>query len=73
MPEHAFKLKTPTLAILSDDQRTMVTIPAHELVTLMVGDIGGNGFVEVRYRQKVLIMFAEDLRSHGEPVRKQSA
>ena len=51
----------------------MVTIPANEEVTLVVGDIDGNGFVEVRHRQKVLIMFAEDLRILGEPVRKQSA
>ena len=39
MPQHAFKLKTSTLAILSDDQRTMVTIPANASVTLVVGDI----------------------------------
>jgi hypothetical protein len=73
MPQPAFTLKTSTTAILSDDQRTMVTIPVNELVTLVVGDIDGNGFVEVQHRQKVLIMFAEDLRIHGEPVRKQSA
>ena len=71
MRQHAFKLKTSTLAILSDDQQTMVTIPANELVTLMVGDAEENGFVEVRYQRKVVIMLAEDLRTHGEPVRKR--
>ena len=73
MPQHAFKLKTSTLAILSDDQRTMVTIPANALVTLVVGDIHENGFVEVRYRDQVLIMFAEDLRTRGERRWGQSA
>jgi hypothetical protein len=68
MPKHAFKLKTSTLAILSDDQRTMVTIPANASVTLVVGDIHENGFVEVRYRDQVLIMFAEDLRTRGRVV-----
>ena len=73
MAQHAFKLKTSTLAILSDDQRTMVTIPANASVTLVVGDIDTNGFVEVRYRDKVLIMFAEDLRSRGQRMWGQSA
>ncbi len=61
MPQRTFKLKTSTLAILSDDQRTMVTIPASALVALVVGDIDENGFVEVRYRDQLLIMFAEGL------------
>ena len=73
MSRSTFKLKTSTLAILSDDQRTMVTIPANALVTLVVGDIGGDGFVEVRYRDQVLIIFAEDLRSRGERKWGQSA
>ena len=73
MPQRTFKLKTCTLAILSDDQRTMVTIPASALVALVVGDIDENGFVEVRYRDQLLIMFAEDLRSRGERVWGQSA
>jgi hypothetical protein len=73
MPRSTFKLKTSTLAILSDDQRTMVTIPANALVMLVVGDIDGNGFVEVRYQDKILIMFAEDLRTRSESIRGQSA
>jgi hypothetical protein len=51
----------------------MVTIPASALVALVVGDIDENGFVEVRYRHQLLIMFAEDLRSRGERVWGQSA
>jgi hypothetical protein len=50
----------------------MVTIPANALVTLVDGDTDGNGFVKVRYRDQVTIMFAEDLRSRGERVREQS-
>jgi len=73
MPQRTFKLNTSTMTILSDDQRTMVTIPANALVSLVVGDIDTNGFVEVRYRDKVLIMFAEDLRSRGERMWGQSA
>jgi len=36
-------------------QRTMVTIPANTLVTLVVGEIDENEFVEVRYQDQVLI------------------
>jgi hypothetical protein len=55
MPQRAFKLKTSTLLILSDDQRTMVTIPANAPVTFVVAEIDENGFVEVQYQDQVLI------------------
>jgi hypothetical protein len=74
MPQRRFKLKTSVMAILSDDQQTMVTIPANALVTLIVGDIIDEiGFVQVRYGDDVVIMFSEDLRTCGEPAWGQSA
>jgi hypothetical protein len=71
MPIRTFKLKMTTLAIHPENDQ-MVTIPANALVTLVDGDTDGNGFVKVRYRDQVTIMFAEDLRSRGERVREQS-
>jgi hypothetical protein len=69
-----FKLNASTTAILSDyNQRTMVTIPANALVTLVDGNAEGNGFVKVHFEDKVLSMFAFDLRTRGERVRGQSA
>ena len=74
MPQRRFKLKTSVMAILSDDQQTMVTIPANALVTLIVGDVIDEiGFVQVRYGDDVVIMFSEDLRTCGEPAWGQSA
>ena len=75
MPQCIFKLNTSTMAILKENTQTsvIVTIPADALVTLVVGDIDGKGFVRVRYRDKLLDMFAVDLRSRGERVREQSA
>jgi hypothetical protein len=74
MPERRFKLKTSVRAILSDDQQTMVTIPANALVTPIVGDVIDEiGFVQVRYRHDVVIMFSEDLRTCGERAWGQSA
>ena len=69
-----FKLKTSSTAILfENNQRTVITIPADALVTLVDGDAAGNGFVKVRYQDKVLSMFAFDLRSRGERVWGRSA
>jgi hypothetical protein len=74
MPQRRFKLKTSVMAVLSDDQQTMVTIPANAMVALIVGDVIDEiGFVQVRYRDDVLIMFSEDLRTCGERAWGQSA
>ena len=74
MPQRRFKLKTSVMAILSDDQQTMVTIPANALVTLIVGDVIDEiGFVQVQYRDDVVIMFWEDLLTCGERAWGQSA
>jgi hypothetical protein len=73
MPQRRFKLNTSTTAILNENsQRTMVTIPANAVVTLVDGDVEGNGFVKVRYQDKILSMFAFDLRTRGERVLGQS-
>jgi len=74
MPKRMFKLNTSTTAILNENnQPSVVTIPADALVTLVDGDPDGNGFVKVRYRDKILSVFAVDLRTRGERKREQSA
>ena len=74
MPQRSFKLSTSTTAILNENnQPSVVTIPPNALVTLVDGDARGNGFVKVRYRDKILSMFAFDLRVRGERVRSASA
>jgi hypothetical protein len=74
MPQRMFKLNTSTTAILNENaQPSVVTIPADALVTLVDGDPEGNGFVKVRYEDKVLSMFAFDLRTRGERIWGQSA
>ena len=74
MPQRMFKLNTSTTAILNENnQRSVVTIPANALVAIVDGDPNGNGFVKVRYRDKLLSMFAVDLRTRGERAWGQSA
>jgi hypothetical protein len=74
MPQATFELQSATLAIRErNDQRTLLTLPGGALVTLLVGDIDANGFVDVLYDNEALIMFAEDLRARGLLVLKQSA
>jgi hypothetical protein len=73
MLKRTFKLKTSSFAILSEnDQRSVVTIPAQSLVTLVVGDINADGFVKIRYRKQILLMFAIDLRTRAERVFRES-
>ena len=74
MPKRIFKLNTPTLAIHPDkDHRTIVTIPANALVTVVIGDIDAyDGFVQIRYRDEPLMMYVQDLRARGEQVCEQS-
>jgi hypothetical protein len=73
MPQRMFKLNTSTTAILHETQPSVVNVPANALVTLVDGDTEGNGFVKVRYEQKILSMFAVDLRTRGERRWGQSA
>jgi hypothetical protein len=73
MPQRLFKLNTSTTAILNESTKpSVVNIPADALVTLVDGDAEGNGFVRVRYRDKVLSIFAVDLRTHGKRMWAQS-
>jgi hypothetical protein len=74
MPQRMFKLNTSTTAILNENnQPSMTTVPANALLTLVDGDAEGNGFVKVRYQEKILSMFAIDLRTRGERMWGQSA
>jgi hypothetical protein len=72
--QRTFKLNTSTMALLIENaSRTMVTIPANAMVTLLEGDIDRNGFVRVRYRDQLLDVFAVDLRTRGERQWEQTA
>ncbi len=63
MPRRTFRLNASTMAVLSENgQRTLVAIPAHAIVTVIVGDLNGDGFVKVRYQNRILTVFADDLR-----------
>jgi hypothetical protein len=74
MPQHVFKLNTSTSAILSENtSRSVVTIPANAVVTLVDGDPEGDGLVKVRYRDQVLSMFAVDLRTRSKRMWARSA
>lgn len=74
MAECVFKLRTPTVAVLSEnEQRRVVTIPAQALITIVAGDLACNGLLKIRYRNQDLEMFALDLRTRAEIVLEQPA
>jgi len=69
MPHRIFRLNSSTFAILyENDQRTVVTIPANALVTVVVGEVEADGLIKIRYEHKVLVMLAVDLRRRAERV-----
>ncbi len=63
MPRRTFTLSASTMAVFSENgQRTLVAIPAHAIVSVIVGDLNGDGFIKVRYQSRVLTVLADDLR-----------
>ena len=73
MHKRIFKLRTPILAIHAEnDARRIVIIPENALVMLVVGDIDVAGFVQIRFADEPLLIFAEDLRTRGERVMEAS-
>jgi len=72
MPRRTFRLNACTMAVWSENgQRTSVAIPAHAIVSVIVGDLNGNGFVKVRYENRILTVLADDLR-RAEPAVQRS-
>jgi hypothetical protein len=67
MAERVVKLSTPTMAVQSDNEHLcVVTLPADAEVVVVDGDIDRTGFVEIRYMDQTLAMYAKDVRSQSE-------
>lgn len=73
MAERLYKLRSRTMGVLAeDDQRRLVVIPANAVVSTIDGDLGGNGYIKIRYGEQELEIFALDLRERGEAASEQS-
>ena len=71
MKGRSFRLKTPTLGILSIDSnghRIPVTLPLHAVVTVEAEPLDGNRLVDVLWEGKTIMMFTQDLRERGEEI-----
>ena len=74
MAERRYKLRSRTMGMLYDgNKRRLVVIPANAVVSIIEGDLGGRGYVTVRYHEHEIEVFALDLRERGEAVSEQSA
>jgi hypothetical protein len=61
-----FRIKTPTLGILSQDgDRIPVTIPQGATVEVVDGPLDEKQLVDVKWEGKILMMFTIDLRKRG--------
>jgi hypothetical protein len=73
-----YRLKTPTLAILAEDGQdtpvsssgglSLTTIPVGAEVEVIGGPLNGNRLVDVRWEDKTVMVFTNDIRDRGERV-----
>jgi hypothetical protein len=66
MQDRTYRLNTPTLAIhLENGKHTPLTIPPGATVTVDDGPLDGTRLIDVKWQQKMVMMFAIDLRDRG--------
>jgi len=61
-----YRLKTPTLAIITiDGQNHPTTVPSGAVVKVISGPLDGNRLVDVKWNGKAAMMFTTDIRERG--------
>ncbi len=70
-----FVLKKATIGIDITDLKTRKTmlIPTGAVVEIKRGPVPGGSMLDVCWKDKTYLMFAEDIRERGEPLRDQAA
>ena len=69
MQGSSYRLKTPTLGIISEDgHRKSVIIPIGAVVRVISGPLDNNRLVDVIWEDKSIMMFTQDVRERGEQV-----
>jgi hypothetical protein len=63
-----YRLKTATLAIMNDDERLSVMVPAGAVIQVTAVPPDENRPVDVEWEGKAMMMFTIDLRERAEPV-----
>ena len=62
---HKIKLNQPTIALFVEEGRQVAhTVPAGTILEAETTE--GNGLVGVRWSEKTVMMFAQDIRARGE-------
>ena len=68
MPIRKYRIVEPTIAMSEDHGRGVAyTIRAGAIVELQTGPLDGNKLVEVKWDDKTVLMFTQDLRQRAEP------
>ena len=57
-----FKLRNPTLGMTENKPKRGVLIPADAEIVVVAGDIAGNSFITIRFRESVLFVRRDDFR-----------
>jgi hypothetical protein len=69
MQGNLYRLKTPTLGVVSEDgQRKPFVVPVGAVVTVISGPLDNDPFVDIVWEGKTVMMFTRDIRERGEAV-----
>ena len=62
-----YRMRIPTLAVLTEDGRkVMMTIPEGGEIEVIDGPLDSDGFLDVSWEGKSVMMFGIDIRERGE-------
>jgi hypothetical protein len=66
--EVKFRIKTPTIALFIEEGRQVAhSIPGGaEVIVSDENAVQGNKLIEVKWAEKLVMMFAQDIRARGE-------
>jgi hypothetical protein len=68
MPIRKYRIVEPTIAVTEDGGRGVAyTMHTGAVVELHNGPLDGNRLIEVRWENKVVLMFTQDLRQRAVP------
>ena len=64
-----YRIHTPTIALfLKEGGHVSETIPVGAIVTLESEPMNGNRLIQVRWAEKTVLMFTQDIRARAEKV-----
>jgi hypothetical protein len=69
-----FRLTREAIAIAHRDSRNVsITIPAGAIIEVIGGPFNGTRLMDVKYKDEMIMMFTDDMKTHTELVKAETA